>query len=228
MAVGRALRRKVRRKQNRYSGKKRWTHYGRAGKQLVHDVAMLKNLVNVEFKVHEASPALAVVSSTPTVQLCNGLARGDDYTQRNGRSVKWTSIFHRATFQSNALGTIPHAVRFILFWYKDPSGVAPTPLQMFGTATPGINQMMNLNVRKDFNIIADKTFTLNPINGGASFRYFNKYYKTGMHTIFNAGSTGLVSDIESNALYYFVWSDTAVVNEQPYFQIHVRSRYVDN
>jgi hypothetical protein len=209
-------------------GASRGAIYGAAAGQLYKDVSILKNMINVEYKVMEAGPALASIGTTPSVQLCNGTARGDDYSQRNGRSVKWASIFHRMTVQSNPASTSPHALRFILFWYKDPSGVAPTPLQMFGSATPSINQMMNLNVRKDFEILEDKIVTLNPVTGGPSFKYNNKYIKCNKHTIYNAGSTGLIGDIESNALYYFVFSDTAVLAEQPYFQIQVRSRFIDN
>lgn len=209
-------------------GASRGAIYGAAAGQLYKDVNILKNMINVEYKVMEASPALALISNTPTLQLCNGTARGDDYTQRNGRSVKWTSIFSRKTFQSNALATLPHTVRYILFWYKDPSGVAPTPLQMFGTATPPINQMMNLNVRKDFEILEDAIITLNPVNGGPSIKYLNKYHKCNKHTIYNAGSTGLIGDIESNALYYMIFSDTATAAEQPYFLGTHRQRYIDN
>lgn len=215
----------VRRRQARPSRAK---IYGAAGAQLYRDVKMLKNAINVEYKVQDTNQPLGNVNITPTVTLFNALQLGNDYNQRNGRQVKWTSIYQRLTCQSQSTATVPHYIRYILFWYKDPSASAPTPTQMFGTAAPGINQMMNLNVRKDFIILVDKVFKCNPVTGGSSSNFFKIYKKTNMHTVFNASSLGTIADIESGALYAFTWSDTSTGIEMPNLTVQSRLRYVDN
>lgn len=202
--------------------------YGAAAGQLYKDVQLLKSMVNVEYKVQDTTSGPISISSTPIVTLFNGLLRGDDFNQRNGRSVKWTSIYQRMTFEAINTATAPQFVRYILFWVKDPSAAAPTALQMFGTATPNINAMTNLNLRKDFIILLDKVYPLNVYNGGGSLQMDKYYKKTNMHTIFNAGNTGSITDIESGALYAMFWSSTATVSERPAGTIQSRCRYVDN
>lgn len=168
--------RKAKKSSSAKRGGRRGKVYGAAAAQLWKDVKLIKSAVNVEYKVQDTNQPLANTSIVPTVTLFNALQRGDDYNQRNGRSVKWTSIYQRLTCQSVATATVPHYVRYILFWYKDASGVAPTATQMFGTAAPGINQMMNLNVRKDFIILSDMVMKLAPVTGGSSSQ-FRKIYK---------------------------------------------------
>lgn len=220
---------KTKRKQSyRRRGARRGKIYGAAAGQLWKDVKLLKSMVNVEYKVQDTNQPLATVNQTPTVTLFNALQRGDDYNQRNGRSVKWTSIYQRITAQSSATATSPHYIRYILFWYKDASGVAPTPLQMFGAAAPGLNSMMNLNVRKDFIILYDRVIKCNPVTGGSSSNFLKIYKKCNMHTIFNASSLGTIADIESGALYAFTWSDTSTGIEMPTLTVQSRLRYVDN
>lgn len=223
---------KGKRPTKKYSYKKKGASrgrvYGAAAGQLWKDVKLLKAMVNVEYKVQDTNQPSATVNGTPTVTLFNALQRGDDYNQRNGRSVKWTSIYQRITAQSSATATTPHYIRYILFWYKDASGVAPTPLQMFGAAAPSINQMMNLNVRKDFIILYDKVIKCNPVTGGSSSNFLKIYKKCSQHTIFNAGNLGTIADIESGALYAFTWSDTSVGIEMPIMTVQSRLRYIDN
>lgn len=210
-------------------GASRGQVYGAAAGQLYKDVQMLKNMINVEYKVQDTSTALQNVSTVPTLQLFNGLLRGDDFNQRNGRSVKWTSIYQRITVQAPSTATLPHFCRYMLFWVKDPSATAPTSLQIFGAATPSsINVMLNLNVRKDFIILYDEIMQVNPVNGGPSNAFRNIYKKCNMHTIFNAGNAGSIADIESGALYALWFSDTNTAGEQPQITLQSRCRYIDN
>jgi hypothetical protein len=209
-------------------GASRGQVYGAAAGQLYKDVQLLKSMINVEYKVVDTSLALASVTQTPIVTVYNPLVLGTDYFQRTGRSVKFTSMYHRLTFQANQTATTPQFVRYILFWYKDPSGVAPTPLQMFGSATPGINGMMNLNVRKDFEIIEDEIIPISPVSGGNPQAVLNKYFKLNKHTIYGNGNTGTIADIESYALCSFCWSSGTVGAEQPYILNQSRMRFIDN
>jgi len=220
--------RKGKRSSTSKRGGRRGKVYGAAAAQLWKDVKLIKSAVNVEYKVQDTTQGLTNITTTPVVTLFNGLLRGDDFNQRNGRMVKWTSIYQRITGQSVVTAAVPHYIRYILFWYKDPSGVAPNATQMFGTATPSINAMMNLNVRKDFIILTDMVMRCNPVAGGSSSNFRKIYKKTSMHTVFNGGNAGSIADIESGALYAFTWSDTATAGELPQMTVQSRLRYVDN
>ena len=201
--------------------------YGAAAGQLYRDVKMIENAINVEYKVQDTQQALATVSQTPTVTLWNALQLGNDYNQRNGRQVKWTSIYQRITAQSPATATVPHYVRHVLFWYKDPSATAPTPTQMFNAGAPSINAMTNLNVRKDFIILYDKVYKIGTATGGEASAFRKIYKKCNMRTVFNASSLGTIADIESGALYSMTWSDTSTAAEMPTLTIQSRLRYRD-
>lgn len=193
--------------------------------KVTRDVKEIKSMI--ELKVQDTNIPLQNIPTTPVVALLNGLLRGDDYNQRNGRVVKFNSIYQRLTCQSVATATLPHYIRYVLFWVKDAQAAAPTPLQMFGAAAPGINVMMNLNVRKDFIILVDDIMKLQPVNGGNSSNFKKYYKKTSQQTVFNATNTGLITDIEAGALYCFIWSDTNTAGEQPQFTLQSRLRFND-
>lgn len=202
--------------------------YGAAAGQLWKDVNLLKSMLNVEYKVVDTAVVQQSIPQTPIVVTHNPLQLGNDYTQRNGRQVKFTSLYHRLTFQAPATQTIPQFVRYVLFWVKDPSGVAPTPLQMFGSATPNINAMMNLNVRKDFEIIEDKIMQIDSNSAGNPSELLNKYFKLDQHTIYGSTSLGTIADIESYALCSFCWSTGVGAAQQPIIEGTIRMRYLDN
>lgn len=199
--------------------------------QLAMQVKSLQK--DIEYKVQDTgltvTAGVAGLSTTPQVVLFNGLNQGDDYNERIGRQVKFSSIYQRISLAANTSAAQPHFVRYILFWYKDPSGAAPTPLQMFGSATPGVNSMLNLNVRKDFVILKDFIWALTPISGGEGLYHENFYLKSSQQTIYNSGNAGTIADIDSYALYAFIWTDTAAsATESPGIQVQSRLRYTDN
>lgn len=179
-----------------------------------------------ELKSQDTS-AVFTPGGAPVVTYWTGLLRGDDIGNRIGRQVTWKSIYQRMTLQAVATTTIPHFVRYILFWYKDPSGAPPTPLQMFGAAAPGINAMMNLNVRKDFVVLKDMVIRYSPVTGDQSNVFKKLYIKTNVKSIYNAGNTGLIGDQEAWALYSFCWCETNVAAELASVQIQGRNRFVD-
>jgi len=210
-------------------GARRGKIYGAAAGQLWKDVKMLKSIVNVEYKVAEQSTVGGAVGNTPNVLTLNALQRGDDYNQRNGRSVKWTSLYSRMTFTANSTATAPVYVRAVLFWAKDPDAVAPTPTQMFGVATPSVNAMMNLNLRKDFVILRDMLIKVVPPTGAGEQSQFRKLFlKLNQHTIYNAGNIGNITDIESYSLHWFIWGSSPTASNYPTFDIQNRLRFVDN
>ena len=202
--------------------------YGAAAGQLYKDVKLLKSMLNVEYKVVDTAIVQQSIPQTPIVTIYNPLQLGTDYTQRNGRQVKFTSLYHRITFQAPATQNIPQFVRFVLFWYKDPSGTAPTPLQMFGSASPNINNMMNLNTRKDFIILEDEILRIDSNSAGSPSQLLNKYFKLDQHTIYGNTSLGTIADIESYALCSFCWSTGVGAPQQPIIEATVRMRYLDN
>jgi len=168
------------------------------------------------------------VGTAGAITLFNGLVQGLDNVNRIGRQVTNKSIYQRMTINVGAGAAANQNLRLMLMWVKDPSQTAPTLTTVFGTATPGVNQMMNLNYRNDYVVLLDKTYTLSPLSGGPSCRFDKIYKKCNMKTIYNANNTGGISDIEAGALYIVLLSDVAIAGNGPNVTIQSRVRFVDN
>lgn len=195
--------------------------YGKAGSQLYKDVMTLKNLINVEFKVKDTTFADSVTTSS-NITLLNGLTTGDDISNRDGRQVRFKSFQIKGSLDINAAGS-DAIVRMILFIDKAPHGTTVSPhTLLINPAT--INGLRSLQNRKRFVILRDKTFALS-INGVRT-RHFDMYVPLDMKTIYNASSAGTIADMDANALYIMLVSDTAAAN--PTFNAEARLRFIDN
>jgi len=153
----------------------------------------------------------------------NGTSRGDDYTQRNGRSIKIVNMALRGQVTINPASTANQFVRILVGIVKNPNGVAPTAVQLFSSATPPINAFFNLDYRDDFQIIYDKTFKLTVDWDIQLAKFFKKFQ---MHTIYNSGNTGGWGDISSNGMFLCMYTDQTV--NGPSFTYWTRGRFVDN
>lgn len=133
---------------------------------------------------------------------------GSDFTNRIGRKIRIRSVFIRGyVSKESGAGTAasgPQLLRMILLVDKQPNGVAATTTEVLKQAT-SVSQL-NLNNRERFQVIKDKTFILDPFD--LSTLTFNRlispvkvYKKLNIPVIFNASSTGNISDINTNALY---------------------------
>lgn len=203
----------------------RMATYGAAASQLWKDVQSIKGLINTEWKLVEASATTAPQTSG-YFTLLNGIAQGDDYTQRQGRSVLLKSLEMKHYMNSNS-GAVKEIIRCICFIDREPAGVAPTVAQVLDQTSGFANYVAfrNLNFRKRFKIIQDQTTCLN--EGTSNEGVFKKwYFPLNFHTIY--GSTGnTISSINEGALYCLLISNYDSPNS-PNVNMTFRVRFIDN
>lgn len=207
-------RRTYRRKPGRYR------IYKRAGRQLWKDVKMLKDAINVEYKLHEASVQNTVINnSTTQVSLLNGVPTGDDYQNRDGRQVRFKSMELHATISANVAQTSPSFVRACIVIDRDAESL-PVYTDIFEYATT--YSPRNLSNRNRFVILKDWHITLYPDRPATTLKY---YRKIDMKTVYD-GTGSTYSDISNNALY-FVWISN-LASVAPLADGLMRLRYLDN
>lgn len=196
--------------------------YGAATAQLYKDVAMLKNLINVEFKVSDTTHSEGALAQVSEGFLLNGLIKGDDISTRDGRQVRWKSVQVDGYWLQHA-SAVNTNLRIILVIDKQPSEVEPAFTDIYDTDTELSHR--NLNNRKRFVIL--KVFNqIITTQGGDSMRNFAFYEKLDMKTVYDASNTGDVGDISSNALYLFFVSNQPT--NRPTVQFNSRMRFIDN
>lgn len=219
--------RRTRRPQRRYRRRRpasRGQIYGRAAGQLWKDVQKLKNFVNVEFK-QVTTPLLSTVHSNAQIQLLNGLAQGDDDFNREGDQVRFKSL--QSEIQLTR-GTQDAVVR--LAWVIDTKpnqSTAPTYTDIY--SLPDVSNptvaLRNLNNRTRFVILKEKLIYLN--DGDIDIKNVKLYRKLDMKTMFTSSSGG-VTNIQNNALY-FVYSSNVVTGATAVtITATNRLRYIDN
>lgn len=187
----------------------------------------LYGLLNPEFKMKEVYGS-STVNTTPTLYLLNGLTKGDDIGNRDGRSILMKSLNLQATVTVHASTTIGSYVRCMVFIDKNPSGVAPTYTELLdiATITQPILAQRNLNFRKRFVILRDQLIDVSPGSGGKGLYTFNYYKKLQMHTIYDASDAGDITDISNNALYFITVSNEGT--NVPTVTVASRVRFLDN
>lgn len=201
-------------------GGTRWGTYKRAGAQLWKDVKYLKSLVNTEFKVKEYTHTITNSNTTGTFKLLNGLVQGDDFTNRNGRSVRWKSLqFHIRALKQTAVGT--NYVNWAIVIDKQANDATPSLADLYSNYQA---QFRNLDNRKRFVIIMEGHMTL---DADDPERNISKYKKLDMHTIFDNSNNGDITDINSNALYFVTYSNQPTT-DGAYMEVDTRLRFIDN
>jgi len=210
------------RKSYRKRGAKRGQIYGAAAGQLWKDVKMLKDAINVEYKVRDAV-ATQNPSTTATTVLLNGLQKGDDYNNRDGRQVRWKSIQMYLRTQLHASAT-QSTMRVIVFIDKQSSESSATGAGLLDlTTASAVDAFRNLSNRKRFVVLMDKRVV---VNTDFPEKVTKWYKKIDMKTIYDDGDAGTVADITTNAIYALYCSDEAT--NVPAVVQNFRLRFIDN
>jgi len=182
-------------------------------------------MVNVEYKVNETFGNVSPGSITPTIQLMNGIATGDDYTNRDGRQVRIKSLQTHIRFLINPASTTGIAMfRWMLFIDKQPDvGVPLLPDVLDVTTAASIDAFRNLNNRKRFVILKDKRGVI--ALGPGSERVQDYYKKMDLKTVYD-GTGATDASIDGGALYLMVWTDQSA--NIPSCVYATRVRFIDN
>jgi len=188
-----------------------------------------------EFKSVDTQLESAVCSNDGiTPILLNGIARGDEINQRNGREVTIKSIELRYMIESEAASGPVTSCRVMLVYDKQTNGAALTSqLVLNGTGdarTPF--QPRNLENRKRFWILYDEMFDIGALGQAAAVgsipRQPRKFYRRiTLPTVFNSGDAGTVADITTGSLYLLAFTDVSAGGTEALLEGMCRVRYQD-
>lgn len=192
-------------------------------KKAVSGVQYLKGLINVEFKTIDNIYS-TTYSNSWSLNLINGISKGDDYNNRDGRQIRVKSIQLSFNPVMNSSSTVNQMVRIICFIWKAPDGTAPTIDDVLEAGATAMVRIRSLSDRKNTVILYDKVINL---SAGDKSNVVERYYKRmDMKVVFNDGNTGSISDIDSNALYVAIVSNDNT--NQPTVNWTSRVRFIDN
>jgi len=188
--------------------------------KVVRDVGRLKSLVNTEFKAKDIANDIAP-TTTMNITLLNGLSKGDDLNDRDGRLVRWKSVWIKQCMTINP-ATINTFVRILVIIDKQPNATLLTVGEILSAST--VESQRSLDSRKRLIFLKDQVYVLTQDSGTAIFD--NWYKDIDMKTVYDASDNGDISDIETNALYLCTITNEAVL--APTIGRFIRTRFIDN
>lgn len=146
----------------------------------------------------------SAVSTTPVLTLINGTQNGTAYHNRVGTVISIRSVEMRIHFISTAGTGVDQIQRYSLVLDRQPNGTAPyfsDIYRMTGGYSSYIS-LRNLENRKRFKILWDRTYNIN-VNTGTNYnKYLYIKFRRPIKTTYNAGNVGDIGDISSNSLYF--------------------------
>jgi len=168
--------------------------------------------------------------------LLNGIARGDDITERNGRQVTLKSVEINLVCRPSPVADnpVPQVVRFLLVYDRQTNATALTIDQVL-SATGSAHVVIcpkNLENRDRFLILRDMKFGVHS-SSSANFQSAPKmmkvYQTLNLPVTFNAGDAATVADITTGSLYGIIMSDADPASAvAPMISYSCRVRYADN
>lgn len=186
-----------------------------------------------EFKFNDIASATYTPGTSGTITLLNGVAIGDDYTDREGRQVKMKSVHVRGYVRANAATPTVGGflTRLLLVWDNATNGAAPTVGDILvGSTSIVLPQISNAN---RFTILRDQQFALTSVSNlataawaGESTEEIDMYVPLNDITQYR-GTDATVTSIQNGALWLLTLADYAG-SGAPTFQLATRVRFADN
>lgn len=178
----------------------------------------VKSLINVErkfcdFPITTAQPTI----SLPYLTTLNYIAQGTNYNERDGISIKATSIQMRGKMYIDPVALMTN-VRVILYMDNEPQGPSGANIVL---ETGGILDPINHNYGSRFQILCDKTFSLS--TNGDETKQMSVFRKLNCHLKYTGTSPNAYTACTLNCL---ILSDR--VGNPPTFDGYVRIRFIDN
>lgn len=182
-----------------------------------------------EVKFIDSVSGVGSVGPTGGVALINGIIQGDDYNQREGRKVTWTSLLFRGTIFSNNSSDVGDVIRVMVVWDNQSNGALPAVGDVLQTVD--YHSPMNLNNRDRFMVLCDNYYTAEAlaVSGGALTagapcpNFFNIYKKFNLSTIFSA-TTANIGAISTGSMFVLAISLATNVSQLSYT---ARLRFID-
>lgn len=169
-----------------------------------------------------------VMDTTGAVSLLNGLAPGNSASQRIGQKISVTSMEFKIKCEATPGTGIDQLHRFYIVLDRQANGVAITKGDVLSNGGTYIAPR-NLNNRKRFRIILDKSICLSA-SGEANSQKFFKYYMKFRKPVlveYNAGVAGTIADIASGSMYLGTLGNVTPGATAGSAAYYVRLRYTD-
>lgn len=190
----------------------------RKGLQIAQQV---KNLVNVEYKKNGSS-GTSSVTSAGTILPITWLAEGDDFNNRNGRSIKLKSIYWKGYASHNASGLASQIIRCIVFMDTQQNGSTPAVTDYLETAN--VLSMKKFDNRDRWMTLWDKLYI---VDGDHQSLTSKKFYKKMSHTIKYIGTAANEASAGNNQIYILLVTNEPSAN-YPEMVYNWEIRYIDN
>lgn len=203
--------------------RKRYNVYKPAAEQLISDVKRLKSLINVELKAAETASTSATVTDTATIVNLSLVAQGDDYNNRQGRSLKAHDLQINATASGHPSSTIT-VLRCIIFKTNQNQSAAPAVGDILKDASDVHSQYEMSDNQRSFVILSDRKFLL--VTGADSQLQNLNYKKSLSHHIMYSGTAATEASTGSGAVYMLLLSDRST--NSPTVEYSARMRFIDN
>jgi len=182
--------------------------------------SIVKYYLNPEYKFLDSSITTpfsfgftGVLQSTPTL-----IGQGDADTQRNGNSVKVTSMLTRGTIE--LADTNAAQCRFIIFTDTSSNGAPPAVTDLLQSASV-ISPLNRINGKR-FRVLYDRSWVLDADNPKKQIHIFKKM----QHHIHYLDSTANTSSLGQGPIY-FLWISDQNTNA-PLATWNNRFRFLDN
>jgi len=176
-----------------------------------------------------------------TIQLLNGIARGDDISERTGRQVVMRSIKIHWQVQAKATTGVDQLARCMLVYDKQTNAAALTPAQVLTTVGNGYAPLspVNLENRMRFVVLYDSgpfVVASDKQNAAGAAQEVPKSGSMLTGTVtrygyfpvtYNNGDAATVADITTGSLYFIVIGGEAAGATAADWNIYSRVRYED-
>lgn len=187
-----------------------------------------------EKKYTDVAAADYVADTTGTVTLLNGIAQGDDNTNREGRQVTMTSVSVKGFLQPVDNITDPGYCRLIVVWDSATNGGAAPAITDLLAASTSLSHN-NLNNRMRFKVLLDEQYAIGGTNNTATQSFaqsptvvtINRYLPLPKGCVTTFSGTGATSaSIQSGAIWMFTIGSRAAGTGGA-FSVATRVRFVD-
>lgn len=202
-------------------------------KRLAQDMRILKSTEETKQAVVPVSPAAALAcAQNGTFLLVTNIPQGNTKVTRVGNKCSIIGMNIKGSVANGSI-TGPAMARLIILVDRQSNGVIPTNAQLMAdtTAATNWNSPINIDNRRRFRILVDKTWACND-GGGATnqailqnFR-FRKVFKKPIIMQFSAStSPSAITDFVANPFIAVAYTDAAA--GAPFFAMTVELLYKD-
>lgn len=184
-----------------------------------------RNFRQGEWKAREFYPD-CTIATTAQLFCMNGISEGNTYQTRVGSKVSIQSIEMRFYTQSIPFTGTDQVHRVFCFIDRQANGSMPAITDYL--KSPNTLAMRNLNSRKRFKTIMDRTYIVNAAPEPFDHKYNHVYikFRKPIVTEYNSANTGTISDIVTNSLIFGCIGNKADTLAG-YLWATVRIRYTD-